>query len=56
MNCDYKILTAILATRMQKVIKEIVGSSQTGYIKGRYIGTNARNIIDIYINILKMNL
>ena len=48
MNCDYKILAAILATRMQKVIKEIVSKSQTGYIKGRYIGTNARNIIDIY--------
>ena len=47
LNTDYKILTKLLASRLQKVISEIVSPDQSGYIRGRYIGENIRNIYDI---------
>ena len=37
-NYDYKIICFALANRLQKVLKHIIGESQSGYIKGRYIG------------------
>lgn len=33
---------------MQKVIDEYISNEQTAYIKGRFIGTNARLILDIF--------
>ena len=33
---DYKIVTKALALRLEKVLPTIIGSNQTGYIKGRY--------------------
>ena len=47
LNTDYKILTKLLAKRLQKVLFKIIASDQTGYIKNRYIGENIRTIIDI---------
>ena len=47
LNTDYKILTKLLANRLQNVITNIVSEDQTGYIKSRYIGENVRSIIDI---------
>ena len=47
LNTDYKILTKLLAKRLQKVIPSIVSTDQTGYIKNRYIGENIRTITDI---------
>ena len=46
-NSDYKILAKTLALRLQKVIKEIVGEEQCGYIKGRNISTLIRMVDDI---------
>ena len=46
-NTDYKILAKILAKRLQRVIKSIVGNEQCGYIKGRNIGTIIRLIDDV---------
>ena len=49
LNYDYKICTAVLALRVQKIIKGIISNDQCGYIKGRFIGQNIRlieNIID----------
>ena len=46
LNTDYKILTKVLATRLQKVIPSIIISDQVGYIKDRYIGENIRIIFD----------
>ena len=37
-NIDYRILTCVLASRLQRVIGDIVGLDQTTYIKGRFIG------------------
>ncbi len=47
-NYDYKIICFTLTNRLQKVIKSLVHEDQTGYIKGRYIGTNARLIQDYF--------
>ncbi len=47
-NYDYKILCFALANRLQKVLKDIIHEDQTGYIKGRYIGTNARLLEDYF--------
>ena len=46
LNTDYKIITHILATRLQNVLPEIISSDQNGYLKGRFIGHNIRTIID----------
>ena len=47
-NTDYKIITIIFAERLQKIIHKQIGNEQTAYIKGRFIGTNARFILDIF--------
>ena len=46
-NCDYKIIAFVFARRLQKVIDNLISRNQSGYIKGRYIGNNARLILDI---------
>ncbi len=47
-NYDYKIICFALANRLQKVLKSVIHDDQTGYIKDRYIGTNARLIEDYF--------
>ena len=47
LNTDYKILTKLLAIRLQKVIPSLINSYQVGYIKNRYIGENIRILYDI---------
>ena len=47
MNNDYKIATKVIAIRMEKVLPKIIHSSQTGYVKGRYIGESIRTISDV---------
>ena len=46
-NCDYKILTFVLANRLQKVIGKLISKDQKGYIKNKYIGQSARLLTDI---------
>jgi len=46
-NIDYKILAGVLANRLKKVLPSIISTDQTGYMKGRYIGTTARLVQDI---------
>jgi len=41
-NCDAKIITKALATRMAKVLNDIIDSSQTAYIPGRSVMDNIR--------------
>ena len=43
---DYKIATTATAVRMKIVSLETIHSSQTGYIKGRYIGESITAIMD----------
>ena len=35
LNCDFKIIAAVLAGRVQKVVRQIIDPNQTGYVKGR---------------------
>ena len=48
LSTDYKMLTKILASRLQQVLLKIISNCQTGYIKGRQIGCSIRTIEDIY--------
>ena len=47
LNVDNKIAAYALATRLKKVIAEIISVDQNGYIKNRFIGFNIRQIDDI---------
>ena len=47
-NTDYRILACVLASRLQRVINDIVGPDQTAYIKGRFIGSNVRLVQDVF--------
>ena len=50
MNTDYKIATKVIANRVKHVITKIIHNSQTGFIKGRYIGENIRLLFEIIDN------
>ena len=47
LNLDYKIVSKIIARRIEKVLPLLVCSDQSGFVKGRYIGQNVRLINDI---------
>ena len=47
LNIDYKILTKVIAKRLEKVLPKIINPDQTGYVKNRFIGENIRLISDI---------
>ena len=42
-----KIARKVIATRVIKVLPEIIHCNQTGYVKGRFIGEAARSIMDV---------
>ena len=46
-NADTKIASKVIATRITKILPEIIHSNQTGYVSGRYIGEAARSILDV---------
>lgn len=56
LNVDYKIATKAIAIRLGKVLPEIIDRSQTGYVKGRFIGENIRLINDIMYYTLRKNI
>ena len=47
LNIDDKILSKVLARRMEKVLPKLVHYDQTGFVNGRYIGQNIRFLSDI---------
>ena len=55
LNVDYKILTKVIAKRLEKLLLKIINPDQTGYMKGRYIGENVRLIQDIMFYTKHMN-
>ena len=44
LNTDYKIATRAIASRISKILPNIIHSDQTGYVKKRFIGKNIRLI------------
>ena len=46
-NVDYKIFVFTLTQRLQNIIKNLVNTDQSAYIKGRYMGTNIRLVSDV---------
>ncbi len=47
LNCDYKILSSCIATRLKSILPKIISDSQKGFMKGRYIGENTRLVYDL---------
>ena len=47
LNVDYKIVSKVLAMRMEKIIHKLINTDQSGFVKGRFIGESVRNIQDI---------
>ena len=41
LNVDFKILPGVMALRMKKVLPFVIGNTQKGFLKDRYIGENA---------------
>ena len=56
LNVDYKILTRVIAKRIEKVLPTIINPDQTGYVKGRYIGENIRLIQNIMFFAKNVNI
>ena len=47
LNCDYKLLSGVLSNRVKKILPDIIGIDQKGFIKDRYIGENTRLMYDV---------
>ena len=47
LTVDYKLLAKTFANRLQKCLSYLIHSDQSGFLKGRNIGSNVRLIIDI---------
>ena len=47
LNVDYKIGSKALATRLEKILPEIIDESQCAYVKGRMIFDAVRSINDV---------
>lgn len=52
LNTDYKILTSILAGRLNKLLGIYVMEDQTGFIKGRFMRDNVRRLMYIMEKVL----
>jgi len=46
-NVDAKTASKVIAARIIPVLPEIITSTQTGYVKGRFIGEAVRSIINV---------
>lgn len=47
LNTDYKILSSTIANRFKEVLPSIISETQKGFLKGRFIGENSRQIFDV---------
>uniref|UniRef100_A0A803TXE9 Reverse transcriptase domain-containing protein n=1 Tax=Anolis carolinensis TaxID=28377 RepID=A0A803TXE9_ANOCA len=46
LNADYKIFASILADRLKEVLKARIGEDQSGFLPGRQMKENIRNILN----------
>ena len=49
LNVDYKIITKMITNRFTEVLSILIGTQQSGYVPGRFIGVNIRKLIDIML-------
>jgi exonuclease III len=56
LNVAYKIASACISNRLKKVLPNIIHESQTGFLKGRYIGNNVRLLYDTIVYTEKQNI
>ena len=56
LNCDAKIYSKMIASRLNHVMQEIVHTDQTGFIRNRYIHENLLDLMSIidYVNYFNM--
>lgn len=47
LNVDYKILSKILAVRLEKLMPQIISTDQTGFILNRHSSSNLRRLLNI---------
>lgn len=47
LNTDYKILAFILASRIKKLLPDIINESQSGFMANRHISNNIRLVLDL---------
>lgn len=47
LNVDFKILSKVLARRLENVIPDIISPNQTGFIRGRHSYSNLRKLFNI---------
>ena len=43
----YKTATNVIACRLKKILPDLISQSQTGFIKGRFIGESSRLVYDV---------
>ena len=55
LNVDYKIATKSIANRLKDILPSIIHSSQTGFLKNRYIGENIRLLFEVLDDVEKFN-
>ena len=47
LNVDYKMAFKAIATRIKKVLPQLIHTDQTGFMKDRFIGQNIRLLCDL---------
>ena len=56
LNVDYKIAIKVIANRIKNVLPKLVHETQTGFMKGRYIGENICFIFETIDYVDEQNL
>ncbi len=56
LNVDQKLLSAILADRLTKIVPQIIDPDQTGFIPNRHLPDNVRRTLNIIDYSEKMNI
>ena len=51
LNISYKILSSCLANRLKRALTYLIHENQSGFIKGRFIGENIRQLYDVMSNL-----